>query len=135
MKTTKSESQHPTRPVKAKYDLATLGSKTRDGGEVVTASAGMVVNGHRIACVTDLVRYPDGGETVIDSGAGVAATYKGRPLAVVGSTTDNGDTLISSLQSDVKVIEYADDSGIPGLLDPDYPSPGEVDHTVQGRPA
>ena len=63
------------RPVKGTYDLATLGSKTRLGGEVATASTGMVMDGHRIACVGDLVRYPDGSESKIVSGAGFALTF------------------------------------------------------------
>ena len=66
------------------------------------------------------MRYPDGTETEIVSGAGFAATFKERPIAIVGSTTDNGDTVTRSLQSDVLIIEYADDDAIPGLLQPGY---------------
>ncbi len=111
------------RPVKGVYDLATLGSKTRLGGEVATASTGMEMDGHRIACVGDVVRYPDGTESKIVSGAGAALAYKGRPMAIVGSATDNGDTIISSLQSAAQIREYADDDGIPGLLQPGYMAP------------
>ena len=96
------------RPVKGVYDLATLGSKTRLGGEVATASTGMEMDGHRIACVGDVVRYPDGTESRIVSGAGAALAYKGRPMAIVGSATDNGDTIISSLQSAAQIREYAE---------------------------
>lgn len=108
------------RPVKATYDLATLGAKTRQGGEVATAGTDMQMDGHRIACVGDAVRYPNGTESKIVSGAGFALAYKGRPVAIVGSVTDNGDTIISSLQSSAKIQEYADDDGIPGLLQPGY---------------
>ncbi|AKZ28059.1 hypothetical protein BL247_14870 [Ralstonia solanacearum] len=111
------------RPVKAIYDLATLGAKTRQGGEVVTASTGMVMDGHRIACVGDVVRYSDGTESKIVSGAGFALTFKGRPMAIVGSATENGDTIINSLQSVAQIREYADDDGIPGLLQPGYLAP------------
>ena len=111
------------RPVKGTYDLATLGSKTRLGGEVATASTGMVMDGHRIACVGDVVRYPDGTESKIVSGAGAAMAYMGRPMAIVGSATDNGDTITSSLQSAAQIREYADDGGIPGLLQPNYMAP------------
>lgn len=104
------------RPVKATYDLATIGAKTRDGGEVATASSGMEVAGHQIACVGDMVRYSDGTQTRIISGAGAALAYKHRPMAIVGSGTANGDTIVSSLQSDWKIVEYADDEGIHGLL-------------------
>lgn len=111
------------RPVKGVYDLATLGSKTRLGGEVATASTDMAMDGHRIACVGDVVRYPDGTESRIVSGAGAALAYKGRPMAIVGSATDNGDTIVSSLQSAAQIREYADDGGIPGLLQPNYMAP------------
>ncbi|MEF9673785.1 hypothetical protein QNM99_22885 [Pseudomonas sp. PCH446] len=43
----------------------------------------MEINDHRIACVGDLVRYPDGKESEIVSGAGIAAAFDGRPLAIV----------------------------------------------------
>jgi uncharacterized Zn-binding protein involved in type VI secretion len=111
------------RPVKATYDLATLGGKTRQGGEVVTASTDMVMAGHRIACVGDVVRYQDGTESKIVSDAGAALAYMDRPVAIVGSTTDNGDTIVSSLQSSAQIQEYADDGGIPGLLQPGYVPP------------
>lgn len=114
-----------SRPVKAIYDLATLGAKTQQGGEVVTASTDMQMEGHRIACVDDVVRYPDGTESRIISGAGAALFYKERPVAIVGSATDNGDIITSSLQSSAQVLEYADDDGIPGLLQPGYTAPPE----------
>ena len=41
-------------------------------------------------------------------------------MAIVGSATDNGDTITSSLQSAAQIREYADDDGIPGLLQPGY---------------
>lgn len=109
-----------SRPVVTTYDLATLGAKTRQGGEVVTASTDMKLEGHRIACVGDVVRYPDGSASKIVSGAGAALAYKDRPVAIVGSATDNGDTIVSSLQNSAQIWEYSDDDGIPGLLQPGY---------------
>lgn len=120
MKDTKTDIQQANRSIKAVYDYATLGSKTRMGGEIVTASTSVEVHDLRIACVGDRVRYPDGKESVITSGAGFAATYKGLPIAIVGSATDNGDTVISSLQSSVQLLEYAGDDDVPGLLQPGY---------------
>lgn len=111
------------RPVKATYDLATLGAQTRLGGEVVTASSDMVMDGHRIACVGDVVRYPDGAESEIVSGAGAALAHGDRPVAIVGSATNNGDTITISLQSSAQIREYADDDGIPGLLQRGYMAP------------
>ena len=113
------------RPIKATYDLATLGAKTQQDGEVVTASTDMQMEGHRIACVDVVVRYPDGTESRIISGAGTALLYKERPVAIVGSATDNGDIITSSLQSSAQILEYADDDGIPGLLQPGYTAPTE----------
>ncbi|API76509.1 hypothetical protein AC251_14770 [Ralstonia pseudosolanacearum] len=71
----------------------------------------------------DVVRYSDGTESKIVSGAGFALTFKGRPMAIVGSATENGDTIINSLQSVAQIREYADDDGIPGLLQPGYLAP------------
>ena len=87
------------RPVKGMYDLATRGARTWLG---------------------NVVHYPDGTESKIVSGAGAAMAYMGRPMAIVGSATDNGDTITSSLQSAAQIREYADDDGIPGLLQPGY---------------
>ncbi|WP_178116051.1 PAAR domain-containing protein [Pseudomonas sp. L13] len=120
MKDTDTEIQPSTRPIKAIYDYATLGSRTRMGGEIITASTSLEIHDLRIACVGDRVRYPDGKESEIVSGAGFAATYKGLPIAIVGSTTDNGDTVTSSLQNLAQVVEYADGEGIPGLLKAGY---------------
>lgn len=105
--------------VKGTYALATKGSKTEREGEVIEAGSTMVIDGHRVACVGDTVRYPDGSESKIISGAGFAMTHKNQPMAIVGSTTDNGDKIISSLQSKVLIHVY-DDQPIPGLLDPSY---------------
>ncbi|KAE9652409.1 hypothetical protein EJD88_16920 [Pseudomonas sp. PB105] len=90
------------------------------GGEIITASTSLEIHDLRIACVGDRVRYPDGKESEIVSGAGFAATYEGLPIAIVGSATDNGDTVTSSLQNLAQVVEYADGEGIPGLLKPGY---------------
>ncbi|MCP3655502.1 MAG: PAAR domain-containing protein [Herbaspirillum sp.] len=111
------------RPIKGRHTLATLGSATRLGGEIATASSSMHVKGHRIACVGDIVRYQDGSESRIVSGAGAALTCKGHPMAIVGSTTDNRDTITSSLQSAAQIREYADDAGISGLLQAGYLAP------------
>lgn len=120
MKDIDTEIQPSTRPIKAIYDYATLGSRTRMGGEIITASTSLEIHDLRIACVGDRVRYPDGKESEIISGAGFAATYKGLPIAIVGSATDNGDTVTSSLQNLAQVVEYADGEGIPGLLTAAY---------------
>jgi uncharacterized Zn-binding protein involved in type VI secretion len=111
------------RPIKAEYVLATLGSKTRMGGEVVTVNKAVKVDIHPIACVGDIIRYPDGTETKIISGAGYASVIGDKPAAIVGSVAENGDVIISSLQDAMKFGEYADGDGIPGLLQPGYVPP------------
>ena len=107
------------RPLKAKYALATLGSKTAQGGEVVTAFSKYMVEGHPVACVGDTVRYPDDSEAKIVSGAGSALRFSGQPAALVGSAIDNGDRIISSLQSAAEIREYLEDP-IPGLFQVGY---------------
>ena len=101
------------------YALATLGSKTENGGEVWTASSGIYMGGLRFARVGDEVRYPDGSTSKIASGAGYASVEDGLPHAIVGSTIENGDKIISSLQNDAFITEYAE-KRIPGLFDPDF---------------
>ena len=108
------------RPIESRYALATIGSKTVRGGRVVSASTTIEVNHRRVACVGDMVRYPDGGESKIISGAGFAAAYSGNPLAIVGSHIENGDTIIDSFQENAYVIQYADAAPISGLLEADY---------------
>ncbi len=108
------------RPVEAIYDLATLGSRTERGGEVVSASPDFVMDGHRIARVGDVVRYPDGTECRLVSGAGSAMIIENRPVAIVGSATDNGDKIVSSLQTAAQIYQYADEPPIPGLLEAGY---------------
>lgn len=111
------------RPVKATYHLAKLGATTLRGGKVATASTEFETDGHRIACVGDIVRYPDGRESEIISGAGAAFIHNDRPVVIVGSTTDNGDIIVSSLQSSAQIYEYADVEGIAGLLKAGYVVP------------
>ena len=118
----KCSTENVQRPVKTEYLYATLGSKTRMGGEVVTANETVTIENYPVACVGDIIRYPDGTESKIVSGAGFAAVLDGQPIAIVGSTADNGDTIISTLQNSV-AIACADGEVIPGLLQPGYVVP------------
>ena len=102
-----------------KYPLATLGSKTQNGGEVSSASSNSYMGKLRFARVGDEVRYPDGSTSKIASGAGYACVEDGLPMAIVGSGIENGDKIISSLQNDALIVEYAE-KRIPGLFDPDF---------------
>ena len=110
------------RKVIARYPIATIGSRTRRGGEVVLASQGEPADDFRIACVGDRVRYPDGSESVIVSGAGHASTYANRPIALVGSHVANGDRIVARAQS-IGEIVVVEGEPIAGLLEPGYALP------------
>jgi hypothetical protein len=53
----------------------------------------------------------------------LCATYNVRPVAIVGRATENGDTIISSLQSSVQIHGIADNDGIAGLLQQGFVPP------------
>lgn len=115
------------KPVKSHHLVVTIGSRTERGGEVVTASTRIeiIVNGEKlkVARVGDTVRYADGTESTITSGAGFAMVYDGKPVAVVGSHIENGDTITSSTQDAMRITQFADEPPIPGLLQSDYIAP------------
>jgi uncharacterized Zn-binding protein involved in type VI secretion len=110
------------RKVIARYPIATIGSRTRRGGEVVLGVQGEPADDYRIACVGDRVRYPDGSESVIVSGAGHASTYANRPIALVGSHIANGDRIVARAQS-IGEIVVVEGEPIAGLLEPGYAPP------------
>jgi uncharacterized Zn-binding protein involved in type VI secretion len=110
------------RKVVARYPIATIGSRTSRGGQVVLASNDQYVDDYRIACVGDRVRYPDGSESVITSGAGHASTIANRPIALVGSHVANGDRIVARAQSMGEII-VLEGEPVPGLLEPGYMPP------------
>jgi uncharacterized Zn-binding protein involved in type VI secretion len=110
-------------PIKAWYLIATVGSKTRLGGEIVMVNNGSMIGDYPVACVGDIIRYPDGTETKIVSGAGFALSIGSKPVAIVGSVAENGDTIINSPQNSQKIGLYDDGESIPGFLQPGYVAP------------
>jgi uncharacterized Zn-binding protein involved in type VI secretion len=110
------------RKVVARYPIATIGSRTSRGGQVVLESNEQYADDYRIACVGDRVRYPDGSESVITSGAGHASTFANRPIALVGSHVANGDRIVARAQS-IGEIVVLEGEPVPGLLEPDYVPP------------
>jgi uncharacterized Zn-binding protein involved in type VI secretion len=110
------------RKVIARYPIATIGSRTSRGGQVVLASNDQYADDYRIACVGDRVRYPDGSESVITSGAGHASTIANRPIALVGSHVANGDRIVARAQSMGEII-VLEGEPVPGLLEPGYVPP------------
>lgn len=107
------------KPVKGRYPAATESSTTERGGKLI-ATSGFRTIGGRVAMVGDIVRYADGSEARIVSGAGIAAVYEGRPLALVGSELDNGDSITGPVHNGMVIVQYADEEPIKGLLDPSY---------------
>lgn len=117
----------PSRRIVARYPIATIGSRTRRGGQVVLANDDQQADDFRVACVGDRVRYPDGSESVIVSGAGHASTFADRPIALVGSHVANGDRIVARAQSIGEIIVVEGET-IPGLLDPGYALPPGACH-------
>ena len=113
------------RKVVARYAIATIGSRTSRGGQVVLASNDPCADDYRIDCVGDRVRYPDGSESVITSGAGHASTIGNRPIALVGSHIANGDRIVMRAQSMGEIV-VLEGEPVLGLLEPGYmpPQPG-----------
>jgi uncharacterized Zn-binding protein involved in type VI secretion len=110
------------RKVVTRYAIATIGSRTSRGGQVVVASSDQLADEFRIACVGDRVRYPDGSKSVITSGAGHASTFANRPIALVGSHVANGDRIVARAQS-IGEIVVVEGEPVPGLLKPGYMPP------------
>lgn len=107
------------RPIQAVYTAATNGSTTARGGKIIGTSE-LYLGDERVALVGDTVRYPDGSEARIISGAGIASVIHGRPAALVGSPLDNGDYITGPVNYAFMITQYADEPPIEGLLDPDY---------------
>ena len=104
------------RPVMRRYPAATESSTTERGGTIISTSP-YRTRGGRVALVGDVVRYPDGSETRIVSGAGASVVYDGRPMAVVGSELENGDCINGPVHNGIVIVQYADEAPIAGLLD------------------
>ncbi|WP_088888565.1 XRE family transcriptional regulator [Diaphorobacter nitroreducens] len=111
------------RPVKARYPVATESSTTERGGHVIATSP-YTTTGGRVALVGDIVRYADGSQTRIVSGAGAVLGHQGRSVALVGSALENGDTINGPMHEGMVIVQYADEAPIEGLLDPHYLPPG-----------
>jgi uncharacterized Zn-binding protein involved in type VI secretion len=111
--------QVSSRKIAARYLIATIGSRTKRGGEVVLGRDERHADDYQVACVGDRVRYPDGSESVITSGAGLASTFADRPIALVGSHIANGDRIVSRAQSMGEIVVMEGEE-VAGLLDPGY---------------
>jgi len=72
-----------------------------------------------LARVGDIVTYDDGSEATIIDGAGFAAAWEDKPLALVGSRLSNGDTITETLQGGWGITIRSSER-ITGLFDPAY---------------
>lgn len=108
------------RKIVARYPIATIGSRTRRGGQVIRTDSH--ADDFCVACVGDRVRYPDGSESVITSGAGHASTFADRPVALVGSHIANGDRIVAPAQSIGEII-VVEGEQVAGLFEPGYKPP------------
>ena len=106
------------RLVKRRYPVATESSTTERGGCVIATGNLFGPNG-RVALVGDIVRYPNGTETRIVSGAGEASVIDGKAMALVGSALENGDRINGPMNDAMVIVEYAD-APIAGLFQPGY---------------
>ena len=111
---------------KRTYAFATIGSTTERGGRVTYVTTKAEFQGKALARVGDIVTYGDGtGATIVD-GAGFAASWEGKPLALVGSRLSNGDKITESTQT-AWGITVRDGETILGLFDPTYTVPPHDD--------
>ncbi|WP_206514969.1 hypothetical protein [Enterobacter asburiae] len=99
-------------PVTAAYLIATEGSLTRNSGKVfseyngrqIKLDDGTMLNVSRVG---DEVRYPDGTSAKISNGVG---NTPGESIALVGSSLDNGDEIISCPQNAGRKVVRAGES-------------------------
>ncbi|HFP9405383.1 PAAR motif-containing protein [Raoultella planticola] len=86
------------------FRFAVVGSLTRNGGIIRHVSGTSTAGGYRMARVGDKVVYANGSEATIISGAGKARVMQGASAALIGSVLDNGDEIISTPQSSVRLV-------------------------------
>jgi uncharacterized Zn-binding protein involved in type VI secretion len=102
--------------VVSRHYEAVIGSKTKNSGEVVTASSNSSSSSFKVARVGDKVRYSDGREEIITSGAGIAFVCNGQSLAIVGSHVSGGDMIVSTPVQNLEFILYENDPLPEGFL-------------------
>jgi len=74
------------------YLFATIGARTGRGGYASRELTSAEYKGKAFARVVDIDAYDDGGQTSGIDGAAYAATWKGKPPALIGSRQSNGET-------------------------------------------
>jgi hypothetical protein len=99
--------------------VATVGACTARGGRVTRVSSQVEIEGQAVTLVDDIVTYADGNEATVVDGAGYAACWLDRPMALVGSRLSNGDSIIGTPQERFG-IRVRDGQYIPGLFEVGY---------------
>jgi uncharacterized Zn-binding protein involved in type VI secretion len=112
------------------YLFATVGSTTERGGRVTRVSTTATIDGKGLAVVGDIVSYEDGTEAAIIDGAGFAAIWGDKPVALIGSRLSNGDRITTAAQHEFG-ISVGDDESIPGLFDAAW-VPSSADFMIAG---
>ncbi len=119
------ESQRIAAPqIISTHSVVTLGSVTKNGGVVHTATSQMTIAGDAVALVGDEVLYPNGEITYITSGAGLRMVKNGKSVAIEGSRISNGDVIEKSKHHSKLVLDVREGmSPSPGFLQEGYVPP------------
>ncbi|XUW87285.1 hypothetical protein OH764_10610 [Burkholderia sp. M6-3] len=72
--------------------FAIIGTRTGPGGYAGRVMTSAEYEGNALARVGGIAAYDDGGQTTVIDGAAYAATWKGKPPALIGSRQSNGET-------------------------------------------
>ncbi len=102
--------------VRGIFARATIGAKTSWGGEVITASSKCKIRNMAFAFVGDTIRYTDGTEAKISSGAGTVINDNGNVVAILGSHIDNGDYICWTPDAGASITVFEDEPLPEGFL-------------------
>ncbi len=103
----------------SEYLFATIDARPERGGRVKHISSPAKIHKNGIAVVGDAVTYDDGSQARIIDGAGFRITWCDKPVALVGSSLDNGDKITATPHNDYG-ITVEDGEIVPGLFDPTW---------------
>ncbi|NKJ48659.1 PAAR motif-containing protein [Paraburkholderia sp. RAU2J] len=79
--------------------FATVDSLTARGGRVATATSESNIWGKEIACVGDIVAYPNGEKATIVDGVSFPLMSSSKLIAFVGSLLSNGDRIVEMVEA------------------------------------
>ena len=111
---------------RSEFLFATVGSLSERGGHITRVSTSATIDDKGLAVVGDIVTYGDETEATILDGADFSAMWSNKPFALVGSRLSNGDRIISAPQDSFGITVRTGED-IPGLFDPSYVPPQQID--------